>query len=169
MANGSWPITEEAPPNTAKSLNLSMTYGEFRRIKAQLGLDSEDLESGFSGIRIDGTRALKLFVFFRLQTQIASKSTGCSLASSVPTLLPDLFAVHTGTRGSFSTTGTVRRSGVLPATSCISLVRIVSFNLSRSLIATTNEPGPPMTQPPWTNVAPSTRIPRRPTSGIRGG
>lgn len=32
-----------------------------------------------------------------------------------------------GTRGSFSATGTVRRSGVLPATSSISLVRIASL------------------------------------------
>src|SRR5262249_44966785 len=51
-----------------------------------------------------------------------------------------------GTRGSLSTTGTLRCSGVRPATSNVSLVRIASLNLSRSLTVTTNELGPPITQ-----------------------
>src|SRR5262249_2588044 len=50
------------------------------------------------------------------------------------------------TRGSFSATRTTGRSGVRPATSSSNLVRIASLNFSRSLIETTNEPGPPITQ-----------------------
>jgi hypothetical protein len=49
-------------------------------------------------------------------------------------------------RGSFSAAEITRCSGVLPATSSRSFVRIASLNFSRSLIDTTNEPGPPMTQ-----------------------
>ena len=41
---------------------------------------------------------------------------------------------------------TAGRSGILPATSSSSLVRIASLNCSRSLIGTTKAPGPPITQ-----------------------
>src|SRR5882724_2555751 len=54
--------------------------------------------------------------------------------------------IRQGTRGSLWAAGTTRCSGVVPATSSVSLVRIASLNLSRSLIETTKEPGPPMTQ-----------------------
>src|SRR5258705_6413529 len=69
------------------------------------------------------------------------------LAASLPPLSCHNFSpIRQGTRGSFLAAGTIRRSGVRPATSSRNLVRIASLNLSRSLIDTTNEPGPPMTQ-----------------------
>ena len=78
----------------------------------------------------------------------------------VTDLVKWLFATLTGPSGpatifhrsnrapanSFSAAGTIRRSGVRPATSSRSFARIASLNFSRSLIGTTNEPGPPITQ-----------------------
>src|SRR5581483_2484675 len=50
------------------------------------------------------------------------------------------------TRGSLCAAGTTGGWGAPLATSCNSLVRIASLNFSRSLIGTTKEPGPPITQ-----------------------
>ena len=63
------------------------------------------------------------------------------LNSQLPQILPDLFADQ-----AIDARLLGRRSGVRPATSSRSLVRIASLNFSRSLIVTTNEPGPPITQ-----------------------
>ena len=71
---------------------------------------------------------------------------GTLATSSPPAVLPDLLADQAGHARLLLGHRHDRRSGVRPATSSSSLVRIASLNFSRSLIDTTKEPGPPITQ-----------------------
>src|SRR5712664_3395658 len=71
----------------------------------------------------------------------SAPSQGWCRRSPLAAVLPYSLTNETGHPRLFSVTGTIRRSGVPPATFSTSLVRIASLNLSRSLIATTNEFG----------------------------